>query len=162
MKQIQLTKGKVAIVDDEDYYMLSKIKWQATESLNTFYASASLPRVGGKQKTVKMHRLILGVTDPKIHCDHRDGNGLNNQKSNLRICTNGENQRNACLRTDNKTGFKGVCFYSREGRFISRISVGKRTFRLGSYLNAEDAARAYDKAAKIYHGEFARLNFPNQ
>lgn len=160
MKEIPLTKGKVAIVDDEDYDMLCAMKWRATECVNTFYASASLPRCAGVQKTVKMHRLILGVTDPKIHCDHRDGNGLNNQKSNLRICTNGENQRNATLRTDNKTGFKGVCFYSRDNKFVSRIRIAGRSFYLGSYHTAEDAARAYDEAAKRLHGEFARLNFP--
>lgn len=93
--------------------------------------------------------------------DHKDGNGLNNQKSNLRICTNAENIRNAKRYSTNTTGFKGVCIDSdyKKLSFRAGIKHYNKTYKLGNFNNAIDAAKAYDKKARELYGEFAKTNF---
>ncbi len=159
MKEIKLTKGKVALVDDEDYERVMAMgKWYATTSRKTFYASRYIPWNGGR-KEVKMHRVILGVCDPKELIDHEDGNGLNNQRNNIRRCTNKDNLRNQGLRKGNTSGFKGVSWDSKSKKWAARIHVNNRVrMYLGLFNCPIEAARAYNAAALIHHGEFARLN----
>ena len=102
MREIPLTQGKTALVDDEDYEGLSQFRWFAHKNGKTFYAARSM-----NPGIVKMHRFILGVVDPKIEVDHEDCNGLNNQRSNLRRATHGENQHNRGLYRNNPSGYKG-------------------------------------------------------
>lgn len=102
-----------------------------------------------------MHRIILNP--PRgMFSDHIDGNPLNNQRENLRICNHNQNNFNVGIRKDNKSGFKGVRF--RDNRWTSRIRINNKEYHLGSFLNKIEAAIAYNEAAIKYHGEFARLN----
>lgn len=155
---------KVCLVDDEDYEYLNKFKWGVVKRKNTFYASRTQHyKDGSRKKMMLIHRLILGLSDPKIFVDHVDHNGLNNQKSNLRICTNQENQRNTSLNNkktlNSSSKYKGVSWYKRDNKWRANICVGKDVY-LGSFINETDAAKAYDRAALKYFGEFACLNFP--
>jgi hypothetical protein len=154
LRTIELTQGKVALVDDEDYDWLSQWKWYAHRNPKTriyWYA-----RRDEKRRTIFMHREILR-TSRGSQVDHRDQNGLNNQKSNLRDCTHAQNMQNR--RPSAKTGFRGVTQY-RKDTWKSEIKTNGLRIYLGYYATAEEAARAYDRAAIKYFGEFAKLNFP--
>ena len=104
-----------------------------------------------------MHRLILGVLD-QDDVDHKDGDGLNNQRRNLRPCTNTQNRRNHKLYKNNSTGFIGVVVDKK--KFVAQIFVARERIRLGVFETAEEAAKIYDKAAIKHFGEYASLNFP--
>jgi AP2 domain/HNH endonuclease len=157
MKTISLTRGKFALVDDEDHERLSKFKWHPC----TRYAQRYVMIRAGKSIRMLMHRELLGLEagDPR-HVDHVDGNGLNNQKSNLRFATRAQNAMNSKTYRSNNSGFRGVSFYKRAGKFQAHIQTNCRHKGLGLFDTAEEAARTYDSAAVRLHGEFARLNFP--
>jgi len=158
MKEIPLTRGYVTMVDDEDYEFLMQWKWYAlVGKQGDVYAMRSSHRINGKRVAVLMHRVLTNALDKKL-VDHQDGNSLNNQKYNLRLCTSAENQRNRGSQINNTTGFCGVV---RRGKgFLAQIQLNRVKMHLGMHHTAEDAARAYDAAATKLHGEFARLNFP--
>lgn len=140
------------LVDTEDIPILSRFTWSVRKNRKTFYSVTNV-RIGGKQTSVSMHRLILGL--PSSEIDHINRNGLDNRKSNLRFCTKAENQRNR-VRV-NKFGYRGVYWHS--GRFACQIQLdGKRVHRYG-FATAELAAREYDKLSKELHGEFGIRNF---
>lgn len=150
MKLIKLTQGKFAMVDDLDYIWLKKIKWHAKKNKNRFYAVNGYPRI-------YMHRLILGLSsDDERMPDHKDRNGLNNQRSNLRIATRTQNLQNSGARGASK--YKGVSWDGTKKWHKARICVNGKIMNLGNFKNEADAAMAYNKAAKEHHGEFAYLN----
>jgi hypothetical protein len=154
-REIELTRGMKALVDDDMYEELSRFKWRVRHSWSSWYAM----RHGNNGKSFDMHRVVLGLTHGDgIQVDHIDGNGLNNQRSNLRICSNTENQRNRRVGANNTSGFKGVDFHKHSGTWRARISIDGRRVFLGAFDNSIDAARAYNKAAITCFGEFARLN----
>jgi len=153
-RRIPLTQGKFAIVDSADYYRLVKFQWFATGSYNTFYAARA-----HRGKTVKMHREITGAPGHLV-VDHIDRNGLNNRKSNLRVCTNAQNVRNAGPRGNGLSRYKGVSRHTRGKKWTAVIQLNNKTHYLGYFDNEIDAAKAYDKRASQLHGEFACLNFP--
>lgn len=151
MKRIKLTQCKYALVDDEDFEWLNKFNWYATKGRNEdiWYAGRGRP-------ISRMHREIMNAPADK-QVDHKDGNGLNNQKSNLRLATNQQNQRNQKPR-NSSSKFKGVHWYKRDQVWIAYIQINGELKRLG-YFNSEIlAAQTYNLAAKMYFGEFARLN----
>jgi len=160
MKRIKLSQGKTALVSDRDYSYLSQWTWFAYRHGQTWYARRNT-RVGGKRSTVTMHRVVLGLT-PGDRCetDHRDGNGLNNQRRNLRSTNHPHNQRNRRLFRNNTTGYKGVYWHKYHAKWASRIGFKGCKVHLGYFDNPVDAAKAYDAAAKRLHKRFARLNFP--
>lgn len=156
-KQIFLTQNKIALVDDDDFDYLNQWKWCALHMHKTnWYAVRSSSRIDGKSKTVLMHRLILDV--PKnLVIDHLNGDGLDNRRGNLRICTSRENSRNKKIQKNNTTKYKGVSRFN-DKKYQVKIKVDGKLLHLGLFENLLDAARAYDKAASKYYGEFANLN----
>lgn len=158
MKKIRLTRGKSAIVDDADFLWLSRWKWFTQPSRQTFYAVRKDCPAPGVYRHIRMHRQILGEKFlRKRLTDHRDGNGLNNQRFNLRPATKIQNVRNARRRRDNRSGFRGVARH--RGKFMAQISIRGTTTYIGIFKCAKDAAKAYDRKARKLYGEFARLNF---
>lgn len=167
MKTIPLSQGKMALVDDEDFENLNQFKWVANEIGGTFYAQRNGPRLNGKKTIILMHRYLLNFLSGQ-DTDHRNHNGLDNQRENLRLCTHAENLRNRKLNKNNITGFKGV-YYSigkyktKEYRYIRAcIKFNSKTVHLGTFSNLESAAHAYDIKAKELFSEFALLNFPDR
>lgn len=153
MKEIPLTKGLVAIVDDEDFAYLNQFVW----FVNNGYAARTSPRdQEGKQYQTKMHREIMKPAEG-VHVDHINGNRLDNRRCNLRLCTNEQNRRNQKKQQNVK--FKGVYRRKEDGKWEARIALNKQRIHLGRFETAEEAAAAYDRAAVLYHGQFARLNF---
>ena len=158
-RYIALTKGKFAIVDAADYEWLSQRKWSASPGGKTWYARCSGHKPDGKWTTVAMHRLILGV-ESGVRVYHKNGNGLDNRRDNLRIATQQQNQFNRGLQITNTSGYKGVSWDKARGKWRVSFVVDKRLQFGGYFDNPEEAARAYDEAARKHYGEFARLNFP--
>lgn len=151
-KQIPLTQGKVAIVDDDMYEFLSQWKWRSAKDKNTWYAVRSIAR-----KTIGMHRVITNASPGQL-VDHWNGDGLYNVRQNLRVCTDGQNRANRRIQKNNKSGFKGVCWSKDKKKFHAYITSGN-IIHLGYFNDPEAAARAYDAKARELHGEFARTNF---
>lgn len=150
---IPLTRGKVAIIDNEDAALISQYKWQADRDGRTWYARRTISLPGGGRKTQKMHQLITG--HPRT--DHRNGDGLDNRRANLRRATKAQNNRNR-RKTIGYSKYKGVGWH--ENRWCAQIKVNGKKIHLGRFISEEDAARAYDAAARREFGEFAALNFP--
>lgn len=156
MRQIPLTRGLYALVDDEDYAEFGGYNWQAVPKGNGNYYAKRSHWDGTKESTVLMHRQVTNC--PKgMQVDHIDGNGLNNCRSNLRICTSAQNNTNS--RRSNSKQYRGVFRYLKNGWRCGIRANGSRIDKYG-FTTAEDAARAYDELARRHHGEFARLNFP--
>lgn len=157
MKRIKLSGQKssqyFAIVDDEDYEFLTQFRWHYMRG----YAVRNGPYVNGKRKPIRMQRVITNCPDQLV-VDHKDMNKLNNQKSNLRICTKSENSCNQNLYSANKSGYRGVAFHTKAQKYRAKITINGEEKWLGYFLDPKMAALAYDKEAKKYHGEFARLN----
>lgn len=159
MKQIPLTQGQVALVDDEDFEWLSQWKWYvAKQRCNAWYAARSINMGNAHILVIKMHRIIL-KPPPGFETDHKDGNGLNNQRNNLRIATRAENTRNRRKRDGLTSAFKGVHWACRQRKWRASIGTQGKTIPLGYFDNEKVAAKAYDKAARKCFGEFARTNF---
>jgi hypothetical protein len=159
-KEIILTQGKVAIVDDEDYEYLNQWKWCLRGTgLGKFYAirGFSKSKKSNIKGSISMHRQLM---QPKIGfvIDHLDGNTLNNQKNNLRICTQSQNLNNQKKSISNTSGYKGVSYDKKYKKFIAKIGFNRKNIHIGYFIDVKDAARAYNEAAIKYHGEFANLN----
>lgn len=151
MKEIPLTQGKIALVDDEDYERLLQWKWCASWSKTTrnYYVKA---RNKGQNKTVFMHRIIMYAL-PGTQIDHINHDTLNNQKSNLRFVTQSQNSINQVIRTNNKTGIKGV-FQNKRGSYCAQITKNYKHIHIGTFATKEEAHNAYINVAYKLFGEF--------
>lgn len=143
-----MKNGASFIFDKNDFPVVSKHTW----SLARGYIRTVI-----KGKSISLHRLLLS---PDFDCqvDHINHDRTDNRRSNLRLATHAENQRNRGLRSNNTTGYKGVCYVKRDDNFIAYINANGTRFYLGSFETAEEAGRAYDAAAEKLHGEFACRN----
>lgn len=150
MKQIPLTQGKFAIIDDVDFEWVNKYKWY----FNSGYACTD-KIVNGKAIHLWMHKMIIKA-DVNQEVDHINGDALNNQRTNLRYVTRSQNQMNRGIHKNNKTGYKGVLIH--KGKYLARITVNRKHIYLGYYTDPKDAAKAYNEAAVKHHGEYAKLN----
>lgn len=161
MRKIALTGDMEALVDDDMYDHLMQWKWRSKSHRRTFYA-LSRHKVNGVRKIITMHSIVLPPTEGRFP-DHINGNGLDNRRENLRLATQVQNAQNAQKRRDAVgSKYKGVGLkhpgFPRP--WSAEIKSNKNRYILGSYETEIEAAIAYDIAARLYHGEFARLNFP--
>lgn len=162
MKKIPLTKGQFAIVDDEDFEFLMQWKWQSRHQRNKVYAGRTKhtgQKNGAKwvRDSIIMHRLIIRAPEG-MEVDHIDGNGLNNQKSNLRLATRSENSRNTASHKDAASKYKGVSLFGRDQIWVANIYANGKQNYLGRFKTEEEAAEIYNREAVKYFGRFAKLN----
>lgn len=149
MREIELTQGYVAMVDDEDYDLVSQYKWHIDKNRsNINYAKCSY-RANGKINTLYMHRLIMGDIPKKMVIDHVDGDGLDNRRYNLRIVSVRENNSNHAAINNIISSFSGVFWDKRCGRFRARVDVSGRQFDIGWFRNEADAYTAYIGTRRI-------------
>lgn len=154
MKLIPLTQGQFAIVDDEDFAWLSQWKWFARKVRNTFYAARSV-RENGKKRFIHMHRLVNNTPDGLL-TDHKNGDGLDNRRENLRDATLSQNAGNVGPRPQGTTSVKGIYFDKARGQWAADIQYEKKRTRLGRFQTQAAAMAAYDTAAKRLFGQFHR------
>ncbi len=158
MKTIALTQSKFALVDDDVYEWAVKHKWHTQRIRDDlFYAVRSIRR-GIYITRIYLHREIMGAAKGTM-VDHINGDGLNCTRSNMRLASKSENQRNCRKPSNNTSGHKGVYWHKGVGKWRAHIRVDGKRICIGDFANLEDAALAYDAAARKHHGEFARLNF---
>lgn len=159
MKNIELTQGKTTLVDDADYVRLNKFKWYVRPTRYTSYAVRNVRIAKNKKRIERMHRVILGLQlgDKRI-TDHRDGNGLNNVRSNLRVCTYTQNNQSRRKQNVGTSKYKGVHWHCRLHKWHSRIQINKKQVFLGCFDSEIAAAVAYNRAALKYFGQFALTN----
>lgn len=150
---VPLTRGLEALIDVQDIPLVAGYNWYAAPSGHTFYAGRNM-RVGDKVHTIKMHRVLMRVSDSTI-IDHINQNGLDNRRENLRRATLGQNQHNR-KKQKSSSLYKGVMFRKDSGKWQTRIMVDGNHIHLGLYKSEEDARDAYAAASKLFHGEFGR------
>ena len=157
MREVTLSNGMVALVDDEDYELVAGSVWHYALRRNTGYACKNVKKADGKWTQVLMHRALTNFG--RAHIDHVDGNGLNNQKSNLRAATVSQNSANARKRRHKTSSpYKGVCWDKHKGKWMAYIQAsGARRF-VGYFDTDLEAAQAYNRAAVAASGEYAKTN----
>lgn len=168
VEKIPLTQGMVTIIDANKFDLISNYKWHVAKSRENYYAAT---KINGK--TIKMHRILMDVTDSKIIVDHINHNGLDNRVSNLRICNNHQNIINTSSRKNSTSKYLGVCHkptkktklkngemsvtkYAK--KWVAQIQFNKKKKYIGRFENEIDAAIAYNNQAKILFKEYANLN----
>jgi hypothetical protein len=152
--EIPLNGGHVALVDDEMARFFAGVTWRAEARGPILYAVRTVPV--GSPVSRYMHKRLTGWA----RTDHINGNGLDNRRANLRPADHSRNAQNGRAHRDGQSGFKGVSFDRRHGRWFGQIRANGEHFHLGTFGDPADAAKAYDAAAREAFGEFAALNFP--
>lgn len=158
MKEINLTHDKVALVDDEDFEYLNQFKWHIQKSGDTFYAVRTLWIDKFHGTTIRMHRFLLGVNDKLLVVDHKDHNGLNNQRYNLRVCSKSQNGANRKKSKPSSSKYLGVHYCNTRGLWVVQIQHNNKSYSGGLHKTEELAALAYNKKAIELHGDFANIN----
>jgi hypothetical protein len=159
MKQIILKSQKygnqICYYNDLDHDVLSNYKWSLSKGRNTFYCRTNAPHPIRGTQGFGMHQLLMGF--PKC-VDHKDRNGLNNTRDNLRSTSVQNNNRNATKQRNNTTGYRGVDYNKNHKSFRARVNINRKSVYCRYFKTAEEAAKAYNEAAIKYFGEFANLN----
>lgn len=163
-KKIPLSTGRsgkrpakgYAIVDELDFEELNQHKWSLLVSRNTEYAQRQVRNADGKVANVTMHVLLMNPPHG-MEVDHIDGNGLNNQRANLRVCTRTQNRQNVGAMKNNKSGYKGVTLHKVTGKWLAQIRANGKHYHLGLFTDPKEASAAYIEACEKYHGEYANL-----
>lgn len=159
MREIPLTQGQVAIVDDADYDWLNQWKWYARKEGLNFYAARNPLKKSGNTAKIYMARQILGLDEGDCReADHQNHNTLDNRRSNIRICTHQQNMRNRKSFPNKTSHFKGVNWCKRLKNWQVAIRANGKTLYLGRFKDEKEAAFVYNEAAKKYFGKFAFLN----
>ncbi len=160
MKEIELTQGHFALVDDEDYDYLSQWKWYAkfNKATKSFYAARSSITANGSQKTILMHRVVMNISDSGMMADHKNHDTLNNCKLNLRIATSSQNCANRRRHISRASKYLGVCWHKQKNKWCAMIQKDYKNIHIGYFSDEIEAARARDKKAIELFGEFANLN----
>jgi hypothetical protein len=154
MKTIALSNGLVALVDDSDYECLNTSNWHAQRGRNTWYAIRDSYKADGTHTTERLHRVVLGITDAQIEVDHKDGNGLNCQRRNLRIATTSQNNMNRRTPKNNTSGMKGVTWYPSRGLWHVRIHINGKRKCVGYFKDFAVAVKARQVAETEHYKEF--------
>jgi hypothetical protein len=157
-RRIYLSEDAWTILDQQDYYRFGCFKWEISGNDNKFYAVRNVKAGSSRTTTVRLHRLILNAPQDLV-VDHINGDSLDNRRANLRLATHSQNCCNKKKRENTSSRFMGVCFEKSKNKWCVRIRHSGKRIWLGRFDSEIDAAKAYDEAAKKYHGEFARLNF---
>jgi hypothetical protein len=158
-RKIDISEGYFTLVEPRDYYRIRRFKWCVWGTGSKFYAARVMVIGPGKTKIMYLHRQLLNA--PKgVLVDHRNRDPLDNRRQNLRFATHSENVQNRGKRKNTTSKFIGVWFRKVNGKWESRITHKDKKIYIGTFDSEIDAAKAYDEAARKYHGEFARLNFP--
>lgn len=153
--ELQLVKGGIVLIDSEDYEMLSRYKWRLHQRKKRITHYAACPNINGK--FTYMHRLLMKAQSGQ-EVDHIDGNGLNNQKANLRLCSRKENSRNRLLQSNNTSGKSGVYFSRINKNWVAQITSNRINRYIGSFPSKEEAIAARNcKEIEIF-GEFSPLH----
>jgi hypothetical protein len=159
--EILLSDNYVAIVDDNDLKRPWRYTWHAVKrrrsdgTIRAVYAARNHYGEDGKRRLLLLHRFLLGVTDPAVEVDHKDGNTLNYRRKNLRKATDLQTAQNANIRRDNTSGIKGVSWSKEHSKWVVRIQAGNKRLFIGLFGTLEKAATAREKAARTHHKEFA-------
>lgn len=150
---------KEIIIDVEDWDKVKQYRWfcDCKNGGKTFYVRAN-KWSRNKRKNVYLHRLILGSDNSANDIDHKNGNACDNRKENLRECLHSENMGNQKFRVNNTSGFKGVFWHGLTRKWKAQIKVDYKSIHIGLFKTKEDAARAYNNAARQYYGKFACIN----
>ena len=156
-RRIALSQGFEAIVDAEDFEWLNQWKWTLMDKRNGLLYAYRLEN----GHSIRLHRFIMGAPSG-TEIDHIDHDGLNNQRSNLRLCTHQQNMWHNARGPWGRSGYWGVYFESLTGKWSAQIGANYHVIHIGRFDNPVDAARAYDAAARKYHGEYAKQNFPEE
>lgn len=155
--KIKITKGFYSLIDEEDFLRVSKFKWSASVYKNNFYAITDIYQKNKKKKIrTGMHRFLMNFPKNK-DVDHINGNGLDNRKINLRVCSRSQNSMNRDKSSLNKSGYKGVSWCKAMNSWQACISFNRKTIYLGCYSTPKKAHEIYSIAAKKYYGEFAYI-----
>jgi hypothetical protein len=154
VKEIPLTQGQVALIDDEDYELVSQYHWYAQKNAHNFYAKAHRPE--NHDSIISMHSLIMGAK-PGQQVDHKNSNACDNRKENLRFCTGSQNKQNQ-KSYYGTSKYKGISWVKRVSKWEARILVNGKKLFLGLFSDEIEAAKAYNNAAQDYFGEFAKIN----
>ena len=158
MQEVKLTHGHTAMVSNKDYGRVSKLTWYAHRCEGRTYARTNV-RCGEKFRQVMLHRFILGITNPKIKVDHKDHNGLNCQRRNLRKANNFQNGQNQRVHKNSASRLKGVWWSKWHKKWRAYIRLRGKSIMLGYSSSKLEAARMYDRAARRLFGKFAFTNF---
>lgn len=148
--EVPLSKGYVAKIDIDDVSMMQQKSWVASWSGNKWYGKAA--------RNTLMHRFLLGLKSTDPHVDHINGDGLDNRRSNLRLDINGQNNQNAAMSKNNTSGYKGVTYDKKNDKWVAQIAVKRKHITIGRFQTPKEAAIAYNEAALLHFGEFAKLN----